>query len=106
VQKVSGMLASLYLEQNLKTREAQAQSTTQFLEGELKELQGRIKVLGEKISSFKTQHEGLLPEQQAFNREQAARLEMDLKQLDAAIRSGAGHERRYGAARRGLGPNG
>jgi succinoglycan biosynthesis transport protein ExoP len=87
VQKVSGMLASLYLEQNLKTREAQAQSTTKFLEGELKELQERIKVLGEKISVFKGRHEGLLPEQQVFNREQAARLEMDLKQLEAASRS-------------------
>ncbi len=87
VQKVAGKLASLYLEQNLKTREAQAQSTTQFLEAELKQLQERIKVLGDKITAFKGQHEGLLPEQQPFNREQAARLEMDIKQLDVAIRS-------------------
>jgi len=87
VQKVAGTLASLYLEQNLKTREAQAQSTTQFLEAELKQLQERLKGLGEKITAFKGQHEGLLPEQQEFNRQQAARLEMDSKQLDAAIRS-------------------
>jgi uncharacterized protein involved in exopolysaccharide biosynthesis len=87
VQKVSGTLASLYLEQNLKTREAQAQSTTQFLEAELKQLQERIKALGEKITAFKGQHEGLLPEQQEFNRQQAARLEMDIKQLDSAMRS-------------------
>jgi uncharacterized protein involved in exopolysaccharide biosynthesis len=87
VQKVSGTLASLYLEQNLKTREAQAQSTTQFLETELKQLQERIKGLGEKITAFKGQHEGLLPEQQEFNRQQAARLEMDIKQLDSAMRS-------------------
>ena len=87
VQKVSGTLASLYLEQNLKTREAQAQSTTHFLEAELKELQERIKALGEKITAFKGQHEGLLPEQQEFNRQQAARLEMDIKQLDASMRS-------------------
>jgi len=87
VQKVSGTLASLYLEQNLKTREAQAQSTTQFLEAELKQLQERIQGLGDKITAFKGQHEGLLPEQQQFNREQAARLEMDIKQLDAAMRS-------------------
>ena len=86
VQKVSGTLASLYLEQNLKTREAQAQSTTQFLEAELKQLQERIKDLGDKITAFKGQHEGLLPEQQAFNREQAARLEMEIKQLDNNIR--------------------
>jgi succinoglycan biosynthesis transport protein ExoP len=87
VQKVAGKLASLYLEENLKTREAQAQSTTQFLEAELKELQERIKVLGDKITAFKGQHEGLLPEQQEFNRQQAARLEMDIKQLDAGTRS-------------------
>ncbi|PIU52644.1 MAG: hypothetical protein COS90_10370 [Deltaproteobacteria bacterium CG07_land_8_20_14_0_80_60_11] len=87
VQKVSGMLASLYLEQNLKTREAQAQSTTQFLETELKQLQERIGGLGDKITAFKGQHEGLLPEQQEFNRQQAARLEMDIKQLDATMRS-------------------
>ncbi len=87
VQKVAGTLASLYLEQNLKTREAQAQSTTQFLEAELKQLQERIKSLGEKITAFKEQHEGLLPEQQEFNRQQAARLEMDIKQFDSSIRS-------------------
>jgi polysaccharide biosynthesis transport protein len=86
VQKVSGTLASLYLEQNLKTREAQAQSTTQFLEAELKQLKERIQDLGGKITAFKGQHEGLLPEQQPFNREQAARLEMEIKQQDNNIR--------------------
>jgi uncharacterized protein involved in exopolysaccharide biosynthesis len=71
VQKVGGTLASLYLEQNLKTREAQAQSTTQFFEAELIQLQERIKGQGEKITAFKGQYEGLLPEQQEFNRQQA-----------------------------------
>jgi uncharacterized protein involved in exopolysaccharide biosynthesis len=94
VQRVAGTLASLYLEQNLKTREAQAQSTTQFLEAELKQLQERIKGLGEKVTAFKGQHEGLLPEQQEFNRQQAARLEMDIKQLDSTIR-GAEDRRIY-----------
>jgi uncharacterized protein involved in exopolysaccharide biosynthesis len=87
VQKVSGTLASLYLEQNLKTREAQAQSTTQFLEAELKQLKERIQDLGEKTTAFKAQHEGLLPEQQPFNREQAARLDTEIKQLDSSIRN-------------------
>jgi succinoglycan biosynthesis transport protein ExoP len=87
VQKVAGTLASLYLEQNLKTREAQAQSTTQFLQAELKELQERIKTLGDKITAFKEQNDGLLPDQQPFNRGQAARLEMELKQLDNNIRN-------------------
>ncbi|MFZ5448950.1 MAG: GumC family protein [Thermodesulfobacteriota bacterium] len=87
VQQVSGTLASLYLEQNLKTREAQAQSTTKFLEAELKALQERIKDLGDKITMFKEKYEGLLPEQQMFNRDQAARMEMEIKQIEAYIRS-------------------
>jgi polysaccharide biosynthesis transport protein len=87
VQRVTGTLASLYLEQNLKTREAQAQSTTKFLEAELKELQERIQSLGNKITAFKEQHDGLLPEQQRFNQEQVARLELEVKQLENNIRS-------------------
>jgi uncharacterized protein involved in exopolysaccharide biosynthesis len=87
VQKVAGMLASLYLEQNLKAREAQAQSTTKFLEAELKELQERIKDLGDKITTFKETHEGLLPEQQEFNRGQVARLDLELKQLENNVRT-------------------
>jgi succinoglycan biosynthesis transport protein ExoP len=87
VQKVAGTLASLYLEQNLKTREAQAQSTTQFLQAELKELQERIKGLGDKITAFKERHEGLLPEQQQFNRNQEARLDIEIKQLDSSIQN-------------------
>jgi len=37
-----------------------------FLETELKQLQERIKGLGEKITAFKEQHDGLLPEQQGL----------------------------------------
>jgi succinoglycan biosynthesis transport protein ExoP len=87
VQKVAGTLASLYLEQNLKSREAQAQSTTKFLEAELKELQERIQTLGGKITEFKEKNEGLLPEQQLFNREQVARLDTEIKQLENNIRN-------------------
>jgi uncharacterized protein involved in exopolysaccharide biosynthesis len=87
VQKVSGTLASLYLEQNLKMREDQARSTTKFLEAELKELEERIRTLGEKITAFKEQYEGLLPDQQQFNMSRAESLETDIKQLDNKIRA-------------------
>ena len=87
VQKVAGTLASLYLEQNLKFREAKAQTTTKFLQAELKGLQERIHNLGEKISAFKASHEGILPELQQFNLSQADRLENETKQLDNSIRA-------------------
>jgi uncharacterized protein involved in exopolysaccharide biosynthesis len=87
VLKVAGTLASLYLEQNLKLREAQAKTTTQFLEAELKVLQDRLGVLGEQITKFKKEHEGITPELYQFNLTQAERLETDIKQLDNNIRA-------------------
>ncbi|MBI5787852.1 MAG: hypothetical protein HZA78_03225 [Candidatus Schekmanbacteria bacterium] len=86
LQKAAGTLSSLYLEQNIKLRESQAQSTTQFLEAELKNLEKRIQFLGEQISKFKEKHEGMLPELQQFNLSQAEHLENDIKQLDVNIR--------------------
>jgi len=94
VQKVAGTLASLYLEQNLKIREEQAQSTTKFLQAELKELEDRIQLIGGKISKFKEEHEGVLPELQQFNLGQAERLENEIKQVDNSIR-GAEDRRFY-----------
>jgi uncharacterized protein involved in exopolysaccharide biosynthesis len=87
VQKVAGTLASSYLEQNLKIREAQAKTTTQFLEAESKELRERIQGLGDKIATFKKQHEGIQPELQQFNLSQADRTEQDVKQIDNQIRT-------------------
>ncbi len=87
VQKVAGTLASSYLEQNLKIREAQAKTTTQFLESESSELKERIRLLGEKIATFKQEHEGIQPELYQFNLSQADHLEQDIKQLDNQIRT-------------------
>jgi protein tyrosine kinase modulator len=87
VQKVAGTLASLYLEQNLKFREAKAQTTTKFLQTELQGLRERIQSLGDKITQYKETHEGILPELQQFNLSQADRLENEFKQMDNAIRA-------------------
>ena len=87
VQNVAGTLASLYLEQNLKFREAKAQTTTKFLQSELAGLRERIQSLGEKITLYKETHEGILPELQQFNLSQADRLDNDIKQMDNAIRA-------------------
>ncbi len=87
VQKVAGTLASLYLEQNLKFREAKAQTTTKFLEAELEGLRERIAELGKKITKFKQTHEGMLPELHQFNLSQADRLENDIKQINNSIRA-------------------
>ncbi|MEJ5330074.1 MAG: GNVR domain-containing protein [Desulfobaccales bacterium] len=87
VLKVASTLASLYLQENLKIREQQAKTTTQFLEAELKEIQERIRTLGDRISDFKAKNEGVLPELYQFNLSQADRLEKEIDQLTAQIRA-------------------
>lgn len=87
VLKVASTLASLYLQENLKIREEQAKTTTQFLEAELKEIQERIRTLGDRISDFKAKNEGVLPELYQFNLSQADRLEKEIDQLTAQIRA-------------------
>ena len=87
VHKVAGNLASLYLEQNIKDRQEKAETTTKFLEAELKELEERLLVLGGKITKFKQLHEGSLPELQAHNMSQSERLENEIKQLENQIRA-------------------
>jgi succinoglycan biosynthesis transport protein ExoP len=87
VQKVAGTLASLYLEENLKIRERQAKTTTKFLETELKEIEAQIDTLGKKISNFKTEHVGVLPELQQFNQAQADRLEKEIDQTKVQIQA-------------------
>ncbi|RLA87557.1 MAG: lipopolysaccharide biosynthesis protein [Deltaproteobacteria bacterium] len=87
VQRVAGTLASLYLEENLKIREQQAKTTTQFLEAELKEIEERLQTIGGKISEFKAKHGEILPELQQFNLSQAESLERQIDQLKGQIRA-------------------
>jgi polysaccharide biosynthesis transport protein len=85
VQKVDSALASLYLEQNLKFREAQAQTTTKFLQTELENLREHLHAIGKKIAAFKEAHSGALPELYQFNMSQADHLENNIKRTDSAI---------------------
>ena len=87
VQKVAGNLTSLYLERNLQDRQEKAETTTKFLEVELKELDERIALLGKQMTKFKEGHAGSLPELMPFNLNQAERLENDVKYYENILRS-------------------
>lgn len=87
VQKVANVLASLYLEANLKKREAQATRTTQFLQQELNHLKEQIDEYGSKISTFKQAHMGELPEYNQINVQALDQLRRDLEQNSMQIRS-------------------
>ena len=87
VQKVTNALASLYLEYNLRTRKEQASGTVAFLEKQLEQVRKRMKELEARISKFKKEHLGELPEMVNVNIQTINRLERRLEDLEAQIRS-------------------
>ena len=78
IQRVTNVLASLYLEENLKTRERQAKDTSSFLEQEITSLRAHLNDLEKKIARFKEKHMTNLPELMQLNLQTLARLERDI----------------------------
>jgi polysaccharide chain length determinant protein (PEP-CTERM system associated) len=66
-QQVTSMLTSLFITENLKTREDQATNTTTFLNEQLKLAKERLEEQDQRLRDFKMQHLGELPEQQQGN---------------------------------------
>jgi succinoglycan biosynthesis transport protein ExoP len=87
VQKVANVLASLYLEENLKSRERRASDTTAFLQEELDGLKKQVALLENKITEFKKAHMGELPEYGAVNMQNISKLNRDLDQVNMQLRS-------------------
>ncbi|MGH9318800.1 MAG: XrtA system polysaccharide chain length determinant [Vicinamibacteria bacterium] len=67
VAVVTNTLASFFIEENLKVREEQASSTSQFFRVQLEEAQKELKQIEERVSVFKRDHLGQLPHQLQAN---------------------------------------
>ena len=72
-------IASLFISENLRAREEQARSTSQFLEKELRDIENHLKQKEEAIRSFKEQHMGELPAQQDANLRILERLQREVQ---------------------------
>jgi protein tyrosine kinase modulator len=83
-QKVAGEIATLYIEESLKGREELTEDVNDFLEGQLDETESKLRQQEEKLSSFKMQYIGALPEQQTAILATLDRLQ---KQLQASTDS-------------------
>jgi len=86
-QKVTNVLTSLYLEENLKAREQRASNTTDFLEQEQNNVKTRIDTLENNLSRFKQAHAGELPDNKALNIQAITRMDRDLDQINTQLRS-------------------
>jgi protein tyrosine kinase modulator len=66
-QEVTSRLTSLFIEQNLATREHQASTTTKFLQDQLEAAKKKLTDAEEQVRNYKMQNLGQLPEQQQGN---------------------------------------
>jgi len=87
-QQVANELVTLYLSENLRTRQEQAAGTTGFLSEESDRLAARIEELETQLAAFKAKYAGSLPEQLTINTQILDRTQSDMleirRQLQAA----------------------
>ncbi len=86
-QKVAGELTSLFLAENLKTRKEKASETYVFLTDETDKLSKKIAEIESKLADFKDKHADSLPEMATMNLTMMNRVENELSQVEAELRS-------------------
>jgi len=86
-QKVANVLASLYLEENLKVREQQTQGTSDFMNEEMKRVKANLDEIESKIAAYKERNINSLPELTQLNYSELDRVDRDIDTLNAQIRS-------------------
>jgi uncharacterized protein involved in exopolysaccharide biosynthesis len=86
-QKVANELTSLFLGENLRTRERHAQETTSFLRKESEQLAARIQQLEVQLAALKQKAGGALPELTQLNMTMLSQAERELLDADRDIRA-------------------
>jgi len=85
--KVANELVSLYLQQNIESREQSSRDAALFLTGESARLDKEIKELQAKIADFKAQHADELPELTQLNLQKMQHAQDEIRDTDAQLRS-------------------
>lgn len=87
VMQVTNKLASLFIEENLKVRETQAERTSEFISRELASLEEQLKKKEEDIRRFKERSMGQLPQQLDANLRILERLQQQLQTTSESMRA-------------------
>ena len=85
VMNVANALASYFIDENLKVREAQAIGTSDFLENERNAMLKRLEEVEKALQDYRTQHMGELPEQLESNLSILGRLQEQLNQREERL---------------------
>jgi protein tyrosine kinase modulator len=84
-QKVANELVNLYMNENLKSRTEKSATTADFLKNEAEALNTHIKEIEEKLSQFKQNNEGALPELSQYNMSVVERSDSELNDSRARL---------------------
>jgi len=87
VMMVTNKLASMFIEENLKVRESQAEQTSEFIGKELQGMEQRLKQREYDIRNFKERAMGQLPQQLDANLRVLERLQDQLKTTSENMRA-------------------
>jgi polysaccharide chain length determinant protein (PEP-CTERM system associated) len=79
-------LASIFIDENLNTREQQAVGTSEFLESQLKEIKAKLEAKEETLKEYKLRFMGELPQQLEANLQTLSRLQEQLRINSDALR--------------------
>lgn len=87
VQRVASVLASLFLEENIKVRERQVREASSFFEAEINKIEESFRGVEEKISLFKEKHINELPELMQVNMQDVHESEINMERTLEQLRS-------------------
>ena len=94
VSQVTNELASLFIEENLKAREQQAEGTSEFLTNQMEETKKTLEEQEAKLKDFRLKHIGEMPEQQSADLQILGQLQSQL-QLEGDALNRAEQQKNY-----------
>lgn len=86
VMRIANTLASFFMDENLKVREAQAIGTSEFLDSELEKTRRRLEVREKKLSVYRSKYLGGLPDELETNLRTLDRLQEQLASKNDLLR--------------------
>jgi polysaccharide chain length determinant protein (PEP-CTERM system associated) len=87
VMMVTNKLASLFIEENLKVREMQAESTSEFISKELSRVEELLAKKEQELRNFRERNMGQLPQQLDANLKILEGLQQQMKRIGEGIRA-------------------
>jgi polysaccharide chain length determinant protein (PEP-CTERM system associated) len=86
VMRIANTLASYFMDENLKVREAQVVGTSEFLDTELEKTRRRLEEMEHKLSVYRSRHLGGLPDELEANLRTLDRLSQQMADKHAVLR--------------------